>query len=197
MSSLLPRCVLNIITLYCEQVLNASVLSAISISAVLMVVSSFMMVCCAMFLFPSSCLPLLTLVFVCVCDFGTVSSPVSFDDVDQWRKEFLQQAKIKDEFDFPFILVGNKIDCECLVPAKRAEDYCSTHGSMTHVGASAKTGQDVDKIFQLIAQAIFEYNKDEEPQEFVPSVYSVSFDLMFHRFSFFGFHIVSYQKRCK
>ncbi len=115
----------------------------------------------------------------------TVSAPISFDDVDQWRNEFLQQARIKDDFDFPFILVGNKIDSECLVPARRAEDYCSMHGTMTHVRASAKTGQDVDKIFQLIAQAIYERNQEEEPQEFVMPLFLLPFSHVFALFVMF------------
>ena len=158
-------------------------LLAISTSAVQMVASSFMMVCHFSFFFPTFFW--MSLLFIdrgCV-GADTVSSPISFDDVDQWRKEFLQQARIKDDFDFPFILVGNKIDCECLVPAKRADDYCSTHGSMTHVRASAKTGHDVDRVFQLIAQAIYEYNKDEEPQEFVPSFSSSFVTLCHHSFA--------------
>ena len=36
----------------------------------------------------------------------------SFDSLDNWRDEFLLQANPKDSSDFPFILIGNKVDVE-------------------------------------------------------------------------------------
>lgn len=36
----------------------------------------------------------------------------SFENLENWRNEFLVQANISDHFNFPFVLIGNKIDQE-------------------------------------------------------------------------------------
>ena len=35
----------------------------------------------------------------------------SFEAVPKWREEFLNQAQPRDPDTFPFVLMGNKIDC--------------------------------------------------------------------------------------
>ena len=39
-----------------------------------------------------------------------ITSKKSFDALDNWRDEFLVQASPSDPDNFPFILLGNKID---------------------------------------------------------------------------------------
>ena len=39
-----------------------------------------------------------------------VNNPKSFDTLDSWRDEFLIQASPMDPENFPFVLLGNKID---------------------------------------------------------------------------------------
>lgn len=41
-----------------------------------------------------------------------VNNSKSFETLDNWRDEFLLQANPKDPSDFPFILIGNKVDVE-------------------------------------------------------------------------------------
>lgn len=41
-----------------------------------------------------------------------VNSTKSFDTLDSWRDEFLIQASPHDAENFPFVLLGNKIDVE-------------------------------------------------------------------------------------
>ena len=36
----------------------------------------------------------------------------SFENLENWRNEFLVQANISDHFNYPFVVVGNKIDQE-------------------------------------------------------------------------------------
>lgn len=44
----------------------------------------------------------------------TVTIRESFDDLENWRKEFLLHAGIdpKDADSYPFVLIGNKVDRE-------------------------------------------------------------------------------------
>lgn len=41
-----------------------------------------------------------------------VNNTKSFDALDSWRDEFLIQASPQDPDNFPFVLLGNKIDVE-------------------------------------------------------------------------------------
>lgn len=41
-----------------------------------------------------------------------VNNAKSFDAIDSWRDEFLIQAAPKDPDNFPFVVLGNKIDME-------------------------------------------------------------------------------------
>lgn len=47
----------------------------------------------------------------CVLVFDVVS-PTSFKDLDSWRDEFLIQASPRDPENFPFVVLGNKVDME-------------------------------------------------------------------------------------
>lgn len=41
-----------------------------------------------------------------------VSAPTSFKSLDSWRDEFLIQASPRDPDNFPFVVLGNKVDLE-------------------------------------------------------------------------------------
>lgn len=41
-----------------------------------------------------------------------VSAPDTFKSLDSWRDEFLIQASPRDPENFPFVVLGNKIDLE-------------------------------------------------------------------------------------
>ncbi len=47
----------------------------------------------------------------CVLVFD-VNNSKSFDALDSWRDEFLIQASPRDPDNFPFVVLGNKIDVE-------------------------------------------------------------------------------------
>lgn len=49
-----------------------------------------------------------------------VTAPSSFKSLDSWRDEFLIQASPRDPENFPFIVIGNKVDLE-----NRAVSYLS------------------------------------------------------------------------
>lgn len=41
-----------------------------------------------------------------------VSAPNTFKSLDSWRDEFLIQASPRDPENFPFVVLGNKVDLE-------------------------------------------------------------------------------------
>lgn len=55
----------------------------------------------------------------CVLVFD-VSAPNTFKSLDSWQDEFLIQASPRDPENFPFVVLGNKVDLE-----NRAVSMCS------------------------------------------------------------------------
>ena len=62
----------------------------------------------------------------CLCQVHDVTSTSSFKCLESWRDEFLIQASPPDPDNFPFVLLGNKVDREAerTVTAKRAQGWC-------------------------------------------------------------------------
>ncbi|KAJ3126192.1 Ras- protein Rab-7 [Nowakowskiella sp. JEL0407] len=79
----------------------------------------------------------------------------SFENLDSWRDEFLLQASPRDPNNFPFVVLGNKIDLEETkrqVSQKRAQTWCQQRGDIPYFETSAKEAINVDLAFQTIAK---------------------------------------------
>jgi len=75
----------------------------------------------------------------------------------------LIQAGPQDPDNFPFVVIGNKIDLEAqrVVPQKRALAWCAAKGNIPYFETSAKEAINVEQAFQLIAKNAI--GKDDEP----------------------------------
>lgn len=82
-----------------------------------------------------------------------VTNPNSFKALDSWRDEFLIQASPRDPENFPFVLLGNKIDMDATrgVSAKRATSWCQTKNDIPYFEVSAKEAVNVEQAFQVFA----------------------------------------------
>jgi len=103
----------------------------------------------------------------CVLVFD-VNEQQSFDHLDQWRKEFLLQAGPEDPDNFPFILLGNKIDLgdSRLISSKQAQNWCSQQGNIPYYETSAKNATNVEDAFQDIGLKAL--GKDDGKSGYVP-----------------------------
>ncbi|XP_059379809.1 ras-related protein rab7-like isoform X1 [Carassius carassius] len=82
-----------------------------------------------------------------------VTAPTTFKTMDSWRDEFLIQASPRDPENFPFVVLGNKIDLENRqVTTKRAQAWCQSKNSIPYFETSAKEAINVDQAFQTIAR---------------------------------------------
>ncbi|KDE03538.1 Ras-like protein Rab-7a [Microbotryum lychnidis-dioicae p1A1 Lamole] len=80
-----------------------------------------------------------------------VNSSKSFETLDSWRDEFLIQASPRDPENFPFVVIGNKIDVEegkRMVSQKRAMTWCQSKGNIPYFETSAKEAINVEQAFQ-------------------------------------------------
>lgn len=90
----------------------------------------------------------------------------SFDNLNNWREEFLIQASPSDPENFPFIVLGNKIDIDGgnsrVVSEKKAKAWCASKGNIPYFETSAKEGFNVEAAFQCIARNALKNEPEED-----------------------------------
>ncbi|TFY83979.1 hypothetical protein EWM64_g38 [Hericium alpestre] len=119
-----------------------------------------------------------------------VNSSKSFETLDSWRDEFLIQASPHDPENFPFVVLGNKIDMEenkrqvrialidsvppqCSytgtfarlgrqVTQKRAMTWCQSKGNIPYFETSAKEAINVEQAFQTVAKNALQQEAEEQ-----------------------------------
>jgi Ras-related protein Rab-7A len=100
-----------------------------------------------------------------------ITNQKSFDQLDSWRDEFLIQAGPKDPENFPFVLLGNKVDKENerRVTTNKARQWCNSkaENSIPHYETSAKEAVYVEQAFQTIAIAALQ--QECEDDMYIPS----------------------------
>ncbi|XP_057545651.1 ras-related protein Rab7A-like isoform X3 [Amaranthus tricolor] len=77
----------------------------------------------------------------------------SFENLNRWREEFLLQASPSDPDNFPFILLGNKIDFDG-GSGRVAKAWCTSKGNIPYFETSAKDGTNVEEAFLCIARNV-------------------------------------------
>eukprot|EP01126_Amoeba_proteus_P064571 TRINITY_DN9060_c0_g1_i3.p1 TRINITY_DN9060_c0_g1~~TRINITY_DN9060_c0_g1_i3.p1 ORF type:complete len:215 (+),score=46.90 TRINITY_DN9060_c0_g1_i3:129-773(+) len=82
-----------------------------------------------------------------------VNDQKTFESLESWRQEFLDQAAPSDPESFPFAVIANKIDLEALrmVTKKQALSWCQAKGNIPLFETSAKEGLNVEETFLQIA----------------------------------------------
>lgn len=72
--------------------------------------------------------------------FADVNVAKTFENLDSWRDEFLIQAGPRDPDNFPFVVLGNKIDLENqrVVSQKRALAWCQSKGNIPYFEVKKK-----------------------------------------------------------
>ncbi|CAF9908533.1 Rab GTPase ypt7 [Imshaugia aleurites] len=94
-----------------------------------------------------------------------VNNSKSFDTLDSWRDEFLIQASPRDPENFPFVVLGNKIDVEenkRMISSKRAMTFCQSKGGIPYFETSAKEAVNVEQAFEVIARNALAQEESEE-----------------------------------
>lgn len=94
-----------------------------------------------------------------------VNSSKSFETLDSWRDEFLIQASPRDPDNFPFVVLGNKVDMgeeRRMISQKRATTYCQQRGNMPYFETSAKDNVNVEQAFEVIARNALMQEESEE-----------------------------------
>lgn len=106
-----------------------------------------------------------------------ITSEQSFEQLNSWRDEFLSQANPRDPDNFPFVVIGNKIDRESdrRVPKSKATQWCKSKGpkSIPLFETSAKEAVKVETAFLEAAQMAL-HQDNQEADVFVPDTITLS-----------------------
>ena len=94
----------------------------------------------------------------------------SFQALDTFRDNFLIQTGPEDPENFPFLLIGNKLDLanagQRVVQETKARTWCSNRGDIPYIEASAKESVNVESAFLAAARRALE--KEQEPLSVAP-----------------------------
>mmetsp|Transcript_21488 Transcript_21488/g.19554 ORF Transcript_21488/g.19554 Transcript_21488/m.19554 type:complete len:211 (+) Transcript_21488:100-732(+) len=106
-----------------------------------------------------------------------ITSDKSFEQLNSWRDEFLSQANPRDPENFPFVVIGNKIDKESerRVPKSKSTQWCKSKGPkpIPFFETSAKEAIKVEASFLEAAQMAL--NKEQpEADVFIPDTINLS-----------------------
>jgi len=79
----------------------------------------------------------------------------TFEDLENWRNEFLVQANVPDPDCFPFVVLGNKVDQADLrvITTKQAQNWSSQRHSIPYFETSAKEATNVEVAFHTAAKS--------------------------------------------
>jgi len=88
----------------------------------------------------------------CVLVFD-VTSGKTFEHLGNFKDEFLNHAEPENPENFPFVVIGNKIDLENRAVAhENAKEWCQINGNIPYFEISAKEGTGLEDVFQTIAK---------------------------------------------
>lgn len=107
-----------------------------------------------------------------------ITAEKSFEQLNSWRDEFLSQASPRDPDNFPFVVIGNKIDREAerRVPKAKATQWCKSKGSKSipHYETSAKDAIKVEAAFLEAAQMALHQESTAEADVYIPDTINLS-----------------------
>ena len=88
----------------------------------------------------------------------------SFTALDSWKEEFLNQCAPKDPENFPFVLLGNKVDrvSERKVPNEDAKNWSKNNNETPYFETSAKDRIQIEEAFAEVARKAATQIKEDE-----------------------------------
>ncbi|GIX93977.1 MBT domain-containing protein 1 [Caerostris darwini] len=99
----------------------------------------------------------------CVVLVYDVSSPPSYHSLEVWKDEFLIHGAPRDPRNFPFVVIGNKIDLGNRISCKdNIQDLLLCDYTVPCFETSAKDGTNVEEAFQTVAKMALSSEKDDE-----------------------------------
>ncbi|EGC36269.1 hypothetical protein DICPUDRAFT_78083 [Dictyostelium purpureum] len=83
-----------------------------------------------------------------------VTSEKSLHDLKLWRDDFIEKTGVQDADNFPFVVLGNKVDDpNRKIKEKQAQQWCETNigGKFIYFDTSAKDNINIEQVFKHIS----------------------------------------------
>ncbi|CAI9180143.1 unnamed protein product [Rangifer tarandus platyrhynchus] len=99
----------------------------------------------------------------CLLTFS-VDDSQSFQNLSNWKKEFIYYADVKEPESFPFVILGNKVDIsERQVSAEEAQAWCRDNGDYPYFETSAKDATNVAAAFEEAVRRVLATEDRSDP----------------------------------
>merc|ERR1712018_895393 len=96
-----------------------------------------------------------------------VTSQDSFKSLDGWMDEFLIRSSAQHPDNFPFIVIGNKVDLKNRsITTNKGKVWCENRNSIPHFETSAKEGHNIEEAFHNIAMRALDERRDDAIDNF-------------------------------
>ncbi|XP_030636366.1 ras-related protein Rab-9A-like [Chanos chanos] len=103
----------------------------------------------------------------CLLTFS-VDDSQSFVNLANWKKEFAYYADVKEPDNFPFVILGNKVDVqERQVAAEEARRWCRENGGHPYFETSAKDAINVTAAFEEAVRRVMA--SEDRAEHLLPS----------------------------
>ncbi|TNV76472.1 hypothetical protein FGO68_gene10383 [Halteria grandinella] len=106
-----------------------------------------------------------------------ITSQRSFDNLSQWKSDFINKAGPREPERFPFFLIGNKSDKaeegQRKVSLDDVEKWRKQHNNMPYEETSAMKGSNIDETFLSVAEYLLKRTLESETTAFPTSISGV------------------------
>ena len=105
---------------------------------------------------------------LCILVFD-ISDRETFQNLEGWRKEFLEQLNPSNPDEFPIVLIANKCDIQTdkNISEDEIKQYCQEHNNIPYFFCSAKDNINLKEAFDKVVDLALGYNKKGE-ENYVP-----------------------------
>lgn len=98
-----------------------------------------------------------------------MTSAITLEKLENWKKEFINQGGIDNAEKFPFIVIGNKCDrMDKTVDNEAAQEFCNANGGMPNFATSAKEGTGIPEAMEEVVRRAAQQKHLEEEEIFIP-----------------------------
>ena len=83
-----------------------------------------------------------------------ITNTWSFENIPNWKASFIQKSMVSQPENFPFMVIGNKLDLEDearAVSVDTAKQWCSQNGNIDFLETSASHNKNVEEAFHKLA----------------------------------------------
>jgi Ras-related protein Rab-7A len=108
-----------------------------------------------------------------------VTKPRTFENLSNWKEEFLVQAGPRDPANFPFVVLGNMCDKqqERKVGLEQAQAWCAEqrrNAPLPHFETSARDGTNVQAAFTHVCELVQAQDRGGREDAYVPQTLHIS-----------------------